>query len=104
MYLVIYKWFGKPGEGIKGKHGEGGVGFLVSELLLHDGTIIKYVKCNETIWLRIKIRTSGDLYIGYVHVYMPTQVSVKQVSTDRLNLIEEDICMFQLKGRVVLLG
>ena len=36
-----YKWFGKPREGIKGKRGEGGVGFLVSEPLLDDVTIIK---------------------------------------------------------------
>ena len=35
---------------------------------------------------------------------MPTQSSVKQVCTDRYNLLEEDICMFQSKGRVVLLG
>ena len=35
---------------------------------------------------------------------MPTQGSVKQICTDRFNLLEEDICMFQSKGRVLLLG
>ena len=43
IYVPGYKWFGKPREGIKGKRGEGGVGFLVSELLMEDVTIIK--KC-----------------------------------------------------------
>ena len=102
IYVPGYKWFGKPREGIKGKRGEGGVGFLVSEFLIDDVTIIKNVKCNETIWLRIRIRSSVDLYIGCV--YMPTQGSVKQICTDRFNLLEEDICMFQSKGRVLLLG
>ena len=69
IYVPGYKWFGKPREGIKGKRGEGGVGFLVSELLMEDVTIIKNVKCNETIWLRIKILSGVDLYI--VCVYMP---------------------------------
>ena len=81
---------------------EGGVGCLVSELLLDDVTVINNVKSNVTKWLRIKIRSSVDLYIGCV--YMTTQGSVKQVCTDRFNLLEEDICMFQSKGRVVLLG
>ena len=97
-----YKWFGKPRESIKGKRGEGGVGFLVSEPLLDDVTIIKKVKCNETIWLRIRIRKGADLYIGCV--YLPTQGNVKHICTDRFNLLEEDICMFQSKGRVLLLG
>ena len=97
-----YKWFGKPRESIKGKRGEGGVGFLVSEPLLDDVTIIKKVKCNETIWLRIRIRKGTDLYIGCV--YLPTQGNVKHICTDRFNLLEEDICMFQSKGRVLLLG
>ena len=35
---------------------------------------------------------------------MPTQGSIKQVCTDWYNLLEEEICMFQSKGRVVLLG
>ena len=91
-----YKWFGKPRESIKGKRGEGGVGFLVSEPLLDDVTIIKKVKCNERIWLRIRIRKGADLYIGCV--YLPTQGNVKHICTDRFNLLEEDICMFQSKG------
>ena len=102
IYVPGYKWFGKPRKSIKGKRGEGGVGFLVSELLIDDVTIIKDVKCNETIWLRIKIRSGVDLYIGCV--YMPTQGNVKQVCNDRFNLLEEDICMFQSKGRVLVLG
>ena len=102
IYVPGYKWFGKPREGIKGKRGEGGVGFLVSELLMEDVTIIKNVKCNETIWLRIKIVSGVDLYIGCV--YMPTQGNIKHLCTDRFNLLEEDICMFQSKGRVLLLG
>ena len=37
------KWFGKPREGIKGKQGEDGVGFLVSEHLMEDVIISKMV-------------------------------------------------------------
>ena len=97
-----YKWVGRPRLGTKGKRGEGGVGFLVSEPLLDDATIIKNVKCSDTIWLKIKIRNSVDLFIGCV--YMPTQGSLKQLCIDRYNLLEEDICLFQSKGRVLLLG
>ena len=97
-----YKWFGRPRENVKGKRGEGGVGFLVSEPLLDDVTIIKNVKCTETIWLRIRIRKRVDLYIGCV--YLPTQGNVKHVCVERFNLLEEDVCMFQSKGRVLLLG
>ena len=90
-------------EGLRvGKRGEGGVGFLVSELLLDDVTITKKVKFNETIWLRTRIRKGADLYIGCV--YLPTQGNVKHICTDRFNLLEEDICTFQSKGRVLLLG
>ena len=64
IYGPGYKWFGKPREGIKGKRGEGWVGFLVSELLMEHVTIIKNVKCNETIWLSIKIVSGVDLFIG----------------------------------------
>ena len=35
---------------------------------------------------------------------MPTQGSIKHLCTDRFNLLEEDIFMFQSKGRVLLLG
>ena len=38
-----YKWFGIPRKGIEGKRGEGGIGFLVSELLVDDVVIIKGV-------------------------------------------------------------
>ena len=102
IYVPGYKWFGKPRESIKGKRGEGGVGFLVGEPLLDDVVIMKNVKCSETIWLRIRIRKRADLYIGCV--YLPTQGNVKYICTDRFNLLEEDICMFQSKGRVLLLG
>ena len=102
IYVPGYKWFGKPRESIKGKRGEGGVGFLISEPLLDDVTIIKNVKCTETIWLRIRIRKRVDLYIGCV--YLPTQGNVKRICADRFNLLEEDVCMFQSKGRVLLLG
>ena len=27
VYILCYKWFGKPSKGIKGKKGEGEVGF-----------------------------------------------------------------------------
>ena len=37
-------------------------------------------------------------------MYLPTQGNVKHICTDRFNLLEEDICMFQSKGRVLLLG
>ena len=43
-----------------------------------------------------------ELYIGCV--YLPTQGNVKHICSDRFNLLEEDICMFQSKGRVLLLG
>ena len=78
------------------------MGILVSETLLDDVTIIKNVKCSETIWLRIRIRTGVDLYIGCV--YVPAQGNVKHICSDRFNLLEEDICMFHAKGRVLLLG
>ena len=56
IYVPGYKWFGNPRKGIKGDQGVGGVGLLVRERLIDDGTIIKEVKCIETIWLRIKIK------------------------------------------------
>ena len=40
-FVPGYRWFGKPRERIKEKRGECGVGFLVSEPLLDDVTIIK---------------------------------------------------------------
>ena len=40
IYVPGYKWFGKPREGIKGKRGEGGVGFLAGDLLMEDVIII----------------------------------------------------------------
>ena len=69
---------------------------------MEDVTIINNIKCNETIWLRIKVVSGVDLYVGYV--YTLTQCKIKQLGTDRFNLLEEDICMFQSKGRVLLLG
>ena len=106
IYVPGNKWFGKPRESIQGKRGEGGVGFLVSEPLLDDVTIIKKVKCNQTIWLSIRIRKGADLYmyIGRVYLHVPTQGNVKHIRTDRFSLLEQDICMFQSKGRVLLLG
>ena len=92
----MYKWLGKPREGIKGKQGEGEVGFLVGELLKEDVTIIKNIRFSETIWLRIKNLCGIDLYVGCV--YMPTQDNIKHLCTDRFNLLEEDVCMFQSKG------
>ena len=35
---------------------------------------------------------------------MPTQGNIKHLCTDRFNLLEEDICMFQSKWQVLLLG
>ena len=37
-------------------------------------------------------------------MYLPTQGNIKHICTDRFKLLEEDICMFQSKGRVLLLG
>ena len=37
-------------------------------------------------------------------MYLPTKGNVKHICTDRFNLLEEDICMFQSKGRDLLLG
>ena len=46
----------------------GGVGILVKERLLVDVTIITNVNCNETIRLRIRIRTGVDLHIGCAYL------------------------------------
>ena len=56
IYVPGFKWFGKPRESNKGKRGEGGVGFLLSEPLLDDITIIKNFKCNEIIWLILRFK------------------------------------------------
>ena len=48
-YIRGYKLFGKLREGIQDKRRECRVGFLVSELLMHDRTIIKDDICNEII-------------------------------------------------------
>ena len=37
-------------------------------------------------------------------MYLPTQGNVKHICTDRFSLLEEYICIFQSKGRVLLLG
>ena len=50
IFVPGYELFGKPREGIKGKRGEGGGGFFVSEPLIDDVcNHYKNVKCNETI-------------------------------------------------------
>ena len=69
---------------------------------MEDITIIKSVKCKETISLIIKIVSGVHLYVECV--YMPTQGNIKHLCTDRFHLLEEDICSFQSKGRVLLLG
>ena len=35
---------------------------------------------------------------------MPTQGNIKNLCTDRFNLLEESVYMFQSKGRILLLG
>ena len=35
---------------------------------------------------------------------MPTQSNIKDLCTDRFNWLEKDLCMFQSKGRFLLLG
>ena len=75
---------------------------MVSELLTHDVMIIKDVKCNETLWLKIKIRNIVDLYVGDVCTL--TQGNMKQVCTDKFHLLEENICMFSVKRESLLLG
>ena len=67
---------------------------------MDDVAIIKDVNCNETIWLKIEIRSGVDLYVGCV--YMPTQGNIKPTCTDKFNLLQKDIRKFQSKGRVVL--
>ena len=52
--------------------------------------------------MRIKIRSSVDLYTGCV--YVPAEGNVIQVCTNMFNLLDEDNCMFQSAGRVLLLG
>ena len=44
------------------------MGILVKEPLLVDVTIITNVNCNETIWLRFRIRTGVDLHIGRAYL------------------------------------
>ena len=45
-----------------------------------------------------------DLYIGYVYLHTQGNLKHIHICTDRFKLLEEDICMFQSKGRVLLLG
>ena len=52
--------------------------------------------------MRSKIVSGVDLYVGCV--YIPTQGNIKHLCTNRFKLLEEDMCMFQSKGRVLLLG
>ena len=101
IHVHGYMLFRKPTcrESIKGKRGEGGVGLLVREYLIDDVTTMKGVKSNASMWLRVRIRSGVDLYIG-----CSTQGKVKQICTERFNFLEEDMCMFQWKGRVLLLG
>ena len=70
--------------------------------LLDNVTIIKNVKRNEPVWLRIRTRTGVDFLIRFA--YLPTHGKVKHMCTNRCNLLDEDICMFKSKGRVLLLG
>ena len=58
-------------------------------------TIIKKDKCNETIWLRIRLGKGVDLYIGCV--FLHNQGNFKHTCTVRFNFLEEDICIFQTK-------
>ena len=37
-------------------------------------------------------------------MYLLTQGNVKHICTDTFKLLKEDICMFQSKGRVLLVG
>ena len=76
---------------------------MVTENLLHDGTITKEDNVTKP-YGSLKIRTKSGvdlLYTGCVYVH--TQGSVKQSCTGRFNLLEV-ICKFQLKGRVLFLG
>ena len=52
--------------------------------------------------MRSKIVSGVDLYVGCV--YIPTQGNIKHLCTNRFKLLEEDMCMFQSKGQVLLLG
>ena len=49
IYVRGYKQLGKPREKIKGKRGECVAGFLISESLLDDITVVENVKFDETI-------------------------------------------------------
>ena len=49
-----------------------------------------------------KIVNGIDLYVGCV--YMPARGNIKHLCPDRFNLLEEDICTFQSRRRVLLLG
>ena len=60
MYLVIY-------------------GLVSLGRVLNDVTIVEEVKCNETIWLRIRINKRVDLYIRCID--MPNQGNIKRRGT-----------------------
>ena len=69
---------------------------MLSELLIEDVTIIKNVKCKETIWLRIKNLSGIDLYVGCV--YMLTQDNIKHLCTDRFNFYRKMVACFSQKA------
>ena len=62
----------------KVKQGDGDISFLVSGLLMKDVqvTIIKSFKCNQSIWLRIKIVTGIDLHVGCVCMSLKVILSI----------------------------
>ena len=62
----------------------------------------KNAKRNETIWLKIRIRTVLDLYIGCG--YIPTQGNVKHICTDIFDLLEECIPCSSQKGELCCRG
>ena len=84
MDVPGYKLFGRSRKGSSSsssKWGEGGICFLASELLQDDVIIIKNVKCDDTICLRVRFGSSLDLFIGCV--YTPVQCTARQFCSDR---------------------
>ena len=94
-----YKWIGKPREGIKNKRWEGGVGFLVSESLLDNVTIIEKLNAMKPYGWELGLELAY-IYTSDVLIYSPQAMwSIHNcICTDRFNLLEEDICVLQSKG------
>lgn len=96
IFLEDYAWFGKDSDR-KIRGGTGGVGILVRNGI---GTCkeIKRSEKSDTIWIEIKI-DKEILIVGGVY-WSPSLENPEEV----LEELEEDIGLFKLQGKVVILG